>query len=332
VESASGGARLAAFVGPERLDHIGFVAGDFPRALRALEDAGAAPLRRSDDAALFKIPDAGRIEIVRNTEGPDLYWCPMHPDVRAPGAGTCPVCGMDLVRIPPPRIGEFRMDVALLPATRGKGAGGVRLAIRDPETAALVTSFATVHEKLLHLFVIGRDLEFFRHLHPERRGDGVFEVTEDLPPGAYMLVADFLPQDATAQMLQRAVVTPGYDGPLFVQPPALDDRVREQVADGVRVRLEAGSLAPGREAALRFTFENATTGAPATDLEPFLGAAAHLLIVNRELTEAIHAHPEIDRPPITFEPLLPAAGAYKLWLQFQRNGKVTTVPFVLAVK
>ena len=71
VESATGGARLAAFVGPERLDHIGFVADDFSRAVRALEEAGAPPLRRSDDAALFKIPGGTRIEIVRNTEGAD---------------------------------------------------------------------------------------------------------------------------------------------------------------------------------------------------------------------------------------------------------------------
>ena len=71
VESATGGARLAAFVGSARLDHIGFVADDFSRAVRAVEEAGAAPLRRSDDAALFKIPAGARIEIVRNTEGAD---------------------------------------------------------------------------------------------------------------------------------------------------------------------------------------------------------------------------------------------------------------------
>jgi hypothetical protein len=69
IESATGGARLAAFVGAERLDHIGFVADDLSRAVRALEEAGAAPLRRSDDAALFKIPGGARIEIVRHTAG-----------------------------------------------------------------------------------------------------------------------------------------------------------------------------------------------------------------------------------------------------------------------
>ena len=69
TESATGGARLAASVGGERLDHIGFVADDFAAAVRALDDAGAARLRRSADAALFKVPDGPRIEIVRKTEG-----------------------------------------------------------------------------------------------------------------------------------------------------------------------------------------------------------------------------------------------------------------------
>ena len=65
----TGGARLAASVGGERLDHIGFVADDFAAAVRALDDAGAARLRRSADAALFKVPDGPRIEIVKKTEG-----------------------------------------------------------------------------------------------------------------------------------------------------------------------------------------------------------------------------------------------------------------------
>ena len=73
IESATGGPRLAASVGNERLDHFGFVADDFDAAVRALEEAGAAPLRRSADAAFFKVPDGPRIEIVRKTEGADAY-------------------------------------------------------------------------------------------------------------------------------------------------------------------------------------------------------------------------------------------------------------------
>jgi len=68
IESATGGPKLAASVGNERLDHIGFVSDDFDTAVRAVEAAGAAPLRRSADAAMFKVPDGPRIEIVRNQQ------------------------------------------------------------------------------------------------------------------------------------------------------------------------------------------------------------------------------------------------------------------------
>lgn len=69
TESATGGARLAARVGAARLDHIGFVADDYAAALAALDAAGAGRLRRSADAALFKVPDGPRIEIVRRAAG-----------------------------------------------------------------------------------------------------------------------------------------------------------------------------------------------------------------------------------------------------------------------
>jgi hypothetical protein len=59
-----------------------------------------------------------------------------------------------------------------------------------------------------------------------------------------------------------------------------------------------------------------------------------MMIVNADLTEADHVHPEEPAtrgPTITFQPMMPAAGIYKLWLQFQRHGTVITVPFVIAV-
>jgi hypothetical protein len=32
-------------------------------------------------------------------DGPNLYTCPMHPEVRASTAGTCEICGMDLIPV-----------------------------------------------------------------------------------------------------------------------------------------------------------------------------------------------------------------------------------------
>jgi hypothetical protein len=59
-------------------------------------------------------------------------------------------------------------------------------------------------------------------------------------------------------------------------------------------------------------------GAAVCDLEPFLGAPGHMLIVNADLTEAVTyiEEPATRGPVITFQPLMPAASTYKLWLQF----------------
>jgi hypothetical protein len=100
------------------------------------------------------------------------------------------------------------------------------------------------------------------------------------------------------------------------------------------VRLEAGDLRALRPSPLRFVVSDATSGAPVTDLEPYLGATGHLLIVDRELRAAIHGHPEgapSPGPTVDFDPVLPAPGRYKLWVQFQRKGRVLTIPFVIEV-
>jgi hypothetical protein len=327
------GSRLAGALPNEYLDHVAFAAADFDAARDRLAAAGATPSRATADSLLFRPPGGPGIEVVRDTARQDAFWCPMHPDVRAPDAGaTCPLCGMDLVAIPPPRIGEYRMDVDLLPAADGRGAAGLRLVIRDPESGAPVPSFAVVHDRPFHLFIVDRSLEYFEHVHPETAGEGMFELRHDIPPGEYMLIADFLPHGGTTQTVQRAVVTPGHDAPLMPAAPRLAAGPRERVADGIRFVLDAPEVRARRAATLRVTMTDANTGEPLTDLEPYLGAPAHLLIVNADLTDAVHGHPlETDTrgPTVTFEPLMPVEGMYKLWVQVQRQGRVVTVPFVV---
>jgi heavy metal-binding protein len=261
------------------------------------------------------------------------YWCPMHLDVRSTTPGKCPICAMDLVPIPPRRLGEYRTDVSAIGSRR---ATGLRVQITDPDGKP-VTGLAIVHERPLHLFIIGRRLDFFAHVHPQasRSVKGRFEVAQELPPGEYVAIADFLPAGGEPQMVHRAFVTPGYNGPLMAQPPELARGPSEVVVDGVRVAIDAHDLRPRRERVIRFTLSDAVTGAPIADLEPYLGAPAHLLIVNAALTDAIHAHPEQvtnATAAIEFRPLMPVEGSYKLWVQFQRAGKVSTAAFVVNIQ
>lgn len=317
------------------LDHVAFVAPDLPGAVGALRERSARPMRQTEASAFFRVRDGITIEIVRDTDAPDAYWCPMHPDVRSSATGKCPLCGMAFVPMPAARLGEYRMDVVATPGARRSGLAKLRMTLRDPETGKPVSGFATIHDRLLHLFIVDRTLEYFAHVHPEPAGEGVFEIDHRLPPGAYVLIADFLPLTGPSQTVQRAIVTPGYRGPLFPPPPHLRSEMgTDKIVDGLRVRLEATRLTAGREAVVRFTLADAATGAPVSDLEPFLGAAGHMLVVNADLTEAHHAHPEAPAargPSVFFQPRMPAAGLYKVWVQFQRKGQVITVPFVVTV-
>jgi hypothetical protein len=234
---------------------------------------------------------------------------------------------MDMVPIPPPRVGEYALDVVARART-------LQLTVRDPQDGAVVTNFLNVHERPFHLFIVSRDLSTFVHAHPEQRDRGVFVLDQVLAPGEYMLIADFLPAGGTPQVIHRAIVTPGYAGPLFSDPPKLAVTPAEQTVDGLRVTLESGTVTALRRASLRFHVSDAATGAEVRDLEPYLGASGHLLIVNGNLTVALHGHPagtQTDGPEILFDPLLPKPGPYKLWLQFQRKGRVVTVPFVIEV-
>ena len=254
------------------------------------------------------------------------FWCPMHPDERADARRACSICGMQLVPMPPAAFATYPVD---LRATTTLAGARLRLTVRHPATNAIVRRFAIVHERPMHLFVVGDDAGFFAHDHPVQQSDGVFMLDVTLPhPGAFMAIAEFLPEGGTPQTFQQIFTTAG--SPARRPPPALDAGAK--LADGVRVALDASQLRGGSSAPLVVTIEDGTSGAPVNDIEPYLGARAHLFAISSDLTEAIHGHPDGARTgALTFVPLLPRPGRYMIWLQFQRGGQVSTVPFVIDV-
>jgi len=317
------------------LTHVAVALADPAPLLARLEDGGTTVLARSDAATFVTGPGGLVLEIVTSAgEGPDTFWCPMHPDVRSPGQGTCPLCGMALVPIPPPVFGDYRMDVEF--AAAGPGRGRLTLRVREPDTDLVALSFATIHERLLHLFIVSRQLDVFQHVHPELQPDGSFVLDVEVPrPDAYTLIADFYPAGGTPQMLQSTWVTPDYRGSPFPDPSAVapDDTPK---SDGtIRVRLDSETLSAGSERTLTFSVTDARTGVPVNDLQPYLGAPAHLLILSTDLADVVHSHPsdiESTGPSVVFEAIFPRPGRYKMWAQFKRDDRIVTTPFVVDVR
>jgi hypothetical protein len=235
---------------------------------------------------------------------------------------------MRLVPIPPLTVVAYPVDFHV---TRTVDGVRLRLAVTNPSTRALVRSFVSVHDKPMHLFVIGGSgLRVFLHEHPEPQRDGSFQVDLALPEaGAYMAFADFLPVGGAPQWFQQT----------FTTGSALAARVYDladepHTSNGLRVSIDTSSVKSGGESTLAFDVTDETSGAPVSDLEPYLGASGHVFAVSSDLTEGLHAHPQDDRrgPRLLFSPIFPRPGRYKVWLQIQRAGRVATVPFVIDVR
>ena len=140
------------------------------------------------------------------------------------------------------------------------------------------------------------------------------------------------PKDAGGQILS-AKLTVGGEAAGAAAGPAVP---RTPSPAGTRVALSPpeGGIPVGRTVTVIATLTDAK-GRPVRDLEPWLGALGHLLLVQQDAETFAHAHPD-DRERgvgrdgrIPFLVRLPKPGVYKGWLQFQRGGKVETVEVAL---
>jgi hypothetical protein len=67
--------------------------------------------------------------------------------------------------------------------------------------------------------------------------------------------------------------------------------------------------------------------ADSTGLEPYLGAAGHLILIHEDAETFVHSHPThetVTGGELRFLSRLPKPGAYRGWLQFQRSGQIVT--------
>jgi hypothetical protein len=256
---------------------------------------------------------------------PISFVCPMDPDVRSPKPERCPRCGMKLVAgIPDPL--EYHVDLKLEPrAVKPRQPVKMAFRIYAPGSRKAVDKFEIIHERLFHLFLIGQDLRYFAHEHPEPRPDGSFTFSTTLPAGgAYRVLCDFYPSGSTPQMIAKTILLPGA-GPR----PDLTPDTATKIADNVRVSLVSEPQQPlaGQKTMLFFDLD------PADGLEPYLGAWGHMLAASADLIDMLHAHPAWEEagPRIQFNIIFPRPGPHRVWVQFQRRGVVNTAAFTLDV-
>jgi hypothetical protein len=196
-----------------------------------------------------------------------------------------------------------------------------------------ISEFEMNHEKLLHLIIVSKDLSYFNHVHPEYKGEGVFEIENKFPAGGeFRMVADFKPADGSSMSKMEWVKVEGEP----VQPKAVTvDNNLEKIVDGKKVTLHFDSqLEVGVESTLKFTLTDEKKSQPISDLEPYLGAIGHVVVFSEDGERYLHVHAIENQgsgPEALFETNFSESGTYKIWGQFQKDGQVFTVPFVINV-
>jgi hypothetical protein len=275
---------------------------------------------------------------------PATYVCPMHADVRRSSPGTCPRCGMTVIPIRPAATRQYQVVVETSPQPVAGRPIRLTLTVREPDTKGVVRDFAVVHEKRFHLFVLSQDLNHYDHVHPEQQPDGSFAIDVTLPRDSYYkLFADFLPDGGTPQVIAHTLVTEGFSGHLTSSMARLepDDVLRKTIGNmSVQLSMPEGGLVAGRDEKFGYHLTDARTGQPVRDIEPYLGAWGHTLIMSEDTLHFVHAHPiellpgqlgALGGPDLTFKAMLPKPGRYRIWTQIKRGGVVSTAVFTVSV-
>jgi hypothetical protein len=217
--------------------------------------------------------------------------------------------------------GGYRLVLAA-PDLRPGVAGTLAFTVRAGDGSVL-TGYELRHERPLHLVLARDDLSAEQHVHPDLGAGGTWRVVVTLPSaGRWRAMADFVPAGADEPIVLGVdLLVPGDPD---VQP--LPGPARDVAVDGYVVSL-AGSAHAGGESDLSFTVRR--DGQVVTDLEPYLGAAGHLVVLRAGDLAYLHAHPDDDR--LAFAVPFPTAGPHRAYLEFQHGGVVHTAAFTVEV-
>jgi hypothetical protein len=207
------------------------------------------------------------------------------------------------------------------------------------------------HTRPLHLLVVDPSLSDYQHVHPEpgpKLGEWTFSFRPQFA-GAYRVFGDFTPA-ATGRGLYASVdlnvagapaLAPARHGQAAdVQTPRAALRGQQVERDGVLFQLSTAQQPARAGQPIDLRFAMSRPDGKEVQLEPVMGAFAHLVAFDEARSGFAHLHPaEVDllkrpdakSPALNFKLTIPRGGRYVVWAQVNVEGSETFVPFDLTV-
>ncbi len=262
--------------------------------------------------------------------------------ISAPIAGTFALLGgkpMVAAEMTATRLGgPYTLDIVQTPLDGGKP----------------ITNYTLDMTKLMHLIIVSDDFTEFFHVHPAFDAKtGHFTIEQRLDPlHRYYAYADSQPTGMSQQVF-RFTIQPGPNATNNVSPFKRPSPVTAD-AGPYTVTLAKTTLPANT---MQMIDVNITrNGTPATDLKPYLGAAAHAVFINTSSLQYVHVHPMVQGAHASMSdmhmsmpmnddigmgkagpklmmhvPPLPA-GIYRLWLQFQGGSTLQVAAFTIVAR
>jgi hypothetical protein len=297
-------------------------------------------------AALEKLYEPAVIEQALTLA--EQYRCPMHPDIVGKKGIVCPKCGMPLsapVRLSARSLtpGVFlntikaRVQIEAPPQVGAEMKAHLVLTTLKGEPVTL-DDLREVHTRKIHLLVIDGSLTDYHHIHPTPSAiPGRFDFSfTPQKPGNYRVWADLQPISTDVQEFAMALIISDAHAEALQKEP---DRLTTTVG-GLQYTLSFDRPLKSGEPAEGTVHVATPDGSGFTQLEPVMGAFAHIVGFREDRTTALHIHPEITRPlapedrggpDLHFRFYAAKAGFYRLFVQVQRNGAQEFAPFNINV-
>lgn len=212
--------------------------------------------------------------------------------------------------------------------------GWLDLQVYDPRTGLPPSRLDIVHEKPAHIFIVNQDLSDFQHVHPEAMRPGLMRIPVQFKaPGPHRLFMQFTTPEHGEVTLNK----PFSLGVVPPKPPAMlqPDAYRPKWVDGYQFRVSG--LPTRQNPMAMFHVEVSKNGMPVGNIQPYLGAGAHGVIISQDGRSFIHTHPMGEarggfyQSPIMFHTNINQPGVYKMWIQTQIDGRVRTVDWTFQV-
>lgn len=280
------------------------------------------------------------------------YSCPMNCEKGKTydQPGTCPVCNMNLELVKAEVAGNtaeyFTAFVANPPQLEAGKAGMLSFTPKIKGNESAPVPLDLVHEKKMHLILVSDDLSWFDHLHPEYQASGAYEIkvlgkgdnftngrghneTRFDAGGKYWAFTDFKPTGGLNQVNKTELNVAGTPAKTNV----FDQPKMTTAVDGYTVKFDAHGweIASGVPVHLHISITEKGQDLTPNKIENYLGAKAHVILVETTTKEFVHIHPEFVGDQLEMNTTFANPGTYRGWLQFQTAGKVHTADFVLKV-